>query len=191
VGFLYIAWVANFTLWFTGGAASQLFPKLARELAFADRTIGLLLSLITVAQGLCFLALGRSTRWHYRFRPLLLFQGVAVMGMGALMFTHHPAGFAGGLLLLGIGRGMSYSASLYYALVAGRERGVQTGIHEMLIGAAFVFGPFLGGVATQIQAHWSPLTVALRAPFALAAVVILGGIGVEYVLWRKMVQGMT
>jgi MFS family permease len=187
VGFLYMAWVANFGLWFSGAAASQLFPKLARELSFADRTIGLLLSLVTVAQGLSFLALARTDRWHYRFGPLVIFQLVSVVGLGFLIGSRSWSGFAAGLGLLGIGRGMSYSASLYYALVASPERGLRTGIHEMLIGAAFVLGPFLGGGATAIQAHWLPLAVALRAPFELGATVLLGSLFVETLLWRRYI----
>ena len=188
IGYLYIAWIANFSLFFTGGATSQMFPKLARELAFPDGDIGLLLALITVAQGISFLILTRTTRWHYRMAPLLAFQALSVVGVGCLIAAHGPAGFAVGLVCIGLGRGMSYTASLYYALSAGSERGAQIGLHEMLIGAAFVLGPFLGGLAAQIQGHWLPLTVALRAPFELAAVVTLGGIGAEYWLWRKMLR---
>jgi hypothetical protein len=66
---------------------------------------------------------------------------------------------------------------------------VRTGIHEMLIGAAYVLGPFLGGVATEVQSLWFPLTTALRAPFQLCAVVTIGGMAVEYFLWRRMVRG--
>lgn len=187
VGFLYMAWVANFGLWFSGAATSQLFPKLARELSFADRTIGLLLSLVTVAQGFSFLVLARTDRWHYRFRPLLISQLVSVGGLGFLIGSRSWSGFAVGMGLLGIGRGMGYSASLYYALVASSERGLRTGIHEMLIGAAFVLGPFLGGGATALQSHWLPLAAALRAPFELGAAVILGSLGVEYLLWRRYI----
>lgn len=174
-----------------GAAASQLFPKLARELALADRTIGLLLSLVTVAQGGSFLALARTDRWHYRFRPLLMFQIVSMAGLGFLIASHHWSGFAVGMSLLGLGRGMSYSVSLYYALTASHERGLRTDIHEMLIGAAFVLGPFLGGVVTHLQASRLPLEAALRGPFELGAVVIAGGLLVEYILWRKTVPPPT
>jgi len=169
--FLYAAWAANFTLWFSGGAVGQLFPKLGRARLFPDRTIGLLLSLVLLSQAGTFLLLARSSWWQYRWAPLLGLQGVSGLGLLGLVFSGTGTGLGLSLLLLGLGRGMSYSASLYYGLAAPEARGANSGVHETMVGLAYTTGPFLGGLAAQ---HFS-----LRAPFALSAAVVGMGMAVE------------
>jgi len=173
--FLYLAWTANFGLWFAGGATSSLFPKLARELRFPDGDIGVLLSLVTVAQGITFLVPGRTARWHYRAGPLFAAQGVTLLGLMALTWFSTKMGLGLGLVGLGLARGFTYSSSLYYGLHTTAAQGLLIGLHEMIIGAAFTSGPLGAGLAAD---HFS-----LRAPYPLSAIVILLGLVVQGSLW--------
>ena len=165
--FLYVAWIANFVLFFSGAATSSMFPKVARVEGIPDGIIGVLLSLINVGQGITFFILSRTSIWHYRMRPIFAFEGVALVGMLLLGFGGERATYALGMLLQGLGRGMTYASSLLYVLSATESRGAKAGVHEMLVGSAFTFGPFLAGLAAQ--------KIALKAAFHLASIVILLG----------------
>lgn len=175
--YLRVAWVANFTLWFAGATVSNLLPKLCRSLAIPDQTTGLLLALVMVAQAVSFFLVSRTTSWHYRFLPMVCFQALAIAGCWLLAIAGGVAGLALAMTAMGIGRGLTYSCSLYYSLAAESGRGANVGIHEMLIGAASLLGSLLGGAAAQ----W----VDLRAPFSLGAAVGLLGLAPEVILWRR------
>lgn len=178
VGFLKMSWIGNFCMWYSGAALSTLFPKLARSLHIPDQHIGLLLSVITAAQCLTFLALSRSQRWHYRMLPSQVFQLLPVAGLALLVVTRLPVLFAASMALVGIGRGMTYSASLYYGLAATKGGGSSTGFHEFLIGLAFVWGPLISGLAAQ--------EYSLRTPFAICMVVVLVGMASQVVIWQSL-----
>ncbi len=178
IAFLKMAWISNFCLWFAGASISSLFPKLARFLAIPDPQIGLVIAVITAAQCLTSYALGLSVRWHYRMGVFMLFQLISVAGLGIVVCGCSPGVFALAMALLGVGRGMTYSASLFYGLSATKGGGTSTGIHETMIGLGFVFGPLLSGVVAQ--------RISLRAPFTLCVLVLLLGMLLEFILWRRL-----
>jgi len=165
--FLYVAWVANFVMFFSRAATTSMFPKVARVEGIPDGTIGLVLSLINVGQGLVFIVLSRTSSWHYRAAPIFVFEGVALAGMLLLGFGRNEPAYAAGMLLQGFGMGMAYSSSLFYALSATESKGASTGVHEMLVGSAFVSGPLLAGLVAQ--------KVFLKAAFYLASSAIFLG----------------
>lgn len=165
--FLYVAWVANFVLFFSGAATSSMFPKVARVEGIPDGIIGLLLSLINVGQGITFFILSRTSIWHYRMKPIFAFEGVSIVGMLLLGFGGARSTYAIGMLLQGLGRGMSYASSLLYVLSATESRGANAGVHEMLVGSAFTLGPLLAGLVAQ--------RIFLKAAFFLASIVIFLG----------------
>jgi MFS family permease len=148
---LYISWIANFVVWFGTSTVTTLFPKLAKSYGFSDLHVGLFSSFLNLGQGVAFIGLMISSRWHFKLLPLLISQIVASLGISLIGLLRTPPGFCSGLLLLGLGRGLCYSSSLYYALVAGGQEGGRTGIHEMLVGGAFTLGPFVGGSIAQWQ----------------------------------------
>ncbi|MCD6505671.1 MFS transporter [Candidatus Poribacteria bacterium] len=165
--FLYVAWIANFVLFFSGAATSNMFPKVARVEGIPDGIIGVLLSLINVGQGITFFILSRTSIWHYRMTPIFAFEGVSLVGMLLLGFGGERSTYAFGMLLQGLGRGMTYASSLLYVLSATESKGANAGVHEMLVGSAFTLGPLLAGLVAQ--------KIALKAAFHLASIVILLG----------------
>jgi len=170
-GHLRIAWVANFTLWFAGSASSTIFPKLARSLAMSNGLIGLITAAVMAAQSVSFALVSRTSRWHYKLTPIVAMQIVSAAGLAVIGTGTTAIAFAAGMLLMGLGRGMSYSASLYYGLDREAAHGASTGIHEAVIGAAMVAGPLVAGAAAD--------RVSLRTPFWLAAGLILTGVALE------------
>ena len=74
--YLNIARCANFTSWFTLGVLRRLAPKLTKEMGMVPSTFGNLMLTLGGMQTMAFLILGSgySTRWHYRFAPMLIVQ---------------------------------------------------------------------------------------------------------------------
>jgi MFS family permease len=172
--FLHVAWVANFVIFFSGAATSSMFPKVARVEGIPDGLIGITLSLINVGQGVTFFMLSRTSIWHYRMAPIFTFEGVSLAGMLLLGLGGSRLAYVFGMLLQGLGRGMTYASSLLYGLSATESRGANAGVHEMLVGSAFTFGPFLAGLVAQ--------KIFLKAAFHLAAGVIVLGWVVQLAL---------
>jgi DHA1 family quinolone resistance protein-like MFS transporter len=178
IGYMHLAWLANFTLFYASASVYTLFPKLARSLRSSDGLIGLLLALIVVAQGICFALVARSRRWQYRIAPLMAIQCLGALGLAGLALSGSLWIFAVCLGLIGFSRGLTYSASLFYGLADPEHHGLNSGIHEGIIGVAAVVGPFLSG--------WVADRFSLRTPFEWAIFLILFGLGAEWVMWRRL-----
>ncbi len=163
--FLHMSWLANFTLFAASGGVYAIFPKLARELRFPDRAIGLELSVIVAAQALAFLYLCQTEWWRYRLWPLLAFQAAAAAGLALVATGSTYVVFACALAGLGLGRAMTYGSSLQYGIGDPARRARNMGVHESLIGAAFAVGPLLAGAAAQ----WFALRAAFWLGFGLVA----------------------
>ena len=73
------------------------------------------------------------------------------------------------MLLVGMGRAMTYAASLRYGLSDPARRSRNMGVHEMLIGVSCAVGPLLGGIAAkysslrfsfQLACYWIAASIA-------------------------------
>ncbi|MBW7996417.1 MAG: MFS transporter [Candidatus Glassbacteria bacterium] len=160
--FLVCGWIANFTLVFTLGAAKMLFPKLALDVDHLDRTeLGIMLALIHGGQFAMFWLVKYWHSWQYNRRTYLLTQLLALPGAGLLAFSNSVAGYAAGMLLIGITAGFTYSSSIYYSTSRPPESANRTGIHEAFIGMGILFGPLAGGLVADIWNLHSPYVLAL------------------------------
>jgi len=159
--FRLIAWTANFAMWFASSGTATVFPKLARSLHISDGRIGLLTALIMVAQVVCFAGLSRTAAWHYRLTPLIIAQVVSIAGVVTIALSSAATPFAAAMVLMGLARGVSYSASLFYGLDEETGRGGNAGIHEAVVGTAYIAGPLASGATAQMA--------SLRTPFWVMA----------------------
>jgi len=160
--FRYIAWIANFALWFAGAAAGTVFPRLARGLGYGDGAIGEILAVVWIGQVALFGILSTFVWWHYRKSPMVIglvgcVAAMALFGRGA-----GPVAFVAAFFVLGASRGPTHAGSVHYSLTSG-NRDANMGYHEAVLGAGGVAGAVLGGLVADI--------VGIRAPFALAAAV--------------------
>jgi len=162
--FLHMAWVANFAAFAGASMVYSLFPKLARELGWPDRAIGLVQSLVVVSQAVTFFALGRSAWWRHRLLPLLAAQALGTGGLVLVAMGSTYAVFGCAMIGLGMARAVGYASSLHYGLLDPEKRSHNMGVHEMLIGAAAAVGALLGGIAGNY--------ISLRAAFWVGAGVI-------------------
>jgi MFS family permease len=177
IGFLYAAWVANFTSWFILANARYQFPKLAWELSIGPLVIGLLIGFVGLAEFLTFFFLRMSGRWYFKKSPLFGAQLLGALGMAAMYWGKSELLFALAFLLIGICCGSTYYSSLYYTVLLQKKKGMGTGLHESIVGSGALLGPILGGIAAQ--------GFGLRAPYALAFFVLLLAMTVEWNLLRN------
>ena len=175
--FLRMAWTANFATFFATGAVRSLFPKLASDLGILPTPLGQLMALIGVAQLATFFLVSRTERWQFRLAPLAIAQCLGIAGLLALAAGNSPQVFVLGMLTQGILAGVTFTSSLFYSLCAGGPGGRRAGPHEAILGSGFLFGPILGGLAAE---HLGP-----RAPYVLAAGVILAAVAVETWILRR------
>ena len=159
--FLHMAWLANFAIFAGGSVVYSLFPKLARELGFPDRSIGLVTALIVLSQAGAFLYVCRTVWWRYRLWPLLFGQAFGTLGLVFVATGSGYAVFGCAMIGLGVARAVTYASSLQYGLTDPARRGRNMGVHEMLIGAAVAAGALMGGIAGNC--------ISLRAAFWVGA----------------------
>ncbi len=169
--FLLCGWIANFSLVFTLGAAKMLFPKLALDVDGLDRTtLGLMLALIHGGQLCMFWLVKYWHSWQYNRRMYLLTQLLAVPGAALLVWTSHPAGYACGMLLIGLSAGFTYASSIYYSTSRPPGSSTRNGLHEAIIGLGVLVGPLAGGMVADTWNLHSPYLLALAViAVALAA----------------------
>ena len=177
---LRIARIANFGLWFSLGVLRQLSPKLTVEMGIPARTFGNLMLTLGVVQTLMFLWLGthRSTRWHYRFLPLICLQFLAAIGFTGIWFLRQPVLWATAFGAIGVCGAVTYFSSMYYSLHGQQDKGDKSGWHEAILGSGTLLGPFLGGV-------FADSTLGVKSPYLLCAGVIYICICVEGFIWRR------
>jgi len=169
--YLYTAWLANFTLWFSINIVRYLFPKLSTNLGFSPSVLGILFACISLAQTITFYALGKLSFWYYRKSILIFAQMVAIIALIITFLTSNVLTFIGAFALLGISVGITHSASLFYTLNTPENRGIRAGIHEGILGLGGLFGPLTGGILATRS--------TLRAPYLLAIIVIGASIATQ------------
>jgi hypothetical protein len=81
-----------------------------------------------------------------------------------------------GLVVYGATHGVSYYASLYYAMVIGDAAVESAGTHEGLIGSGFVLGPTAALVGRELGILWHQSAVGIFAGVSpIIAVAAVGG----------------
>ena len=178
-GFIYIGWAANFAAWFAIGASQSLFPELAKALpeVIGDSFLGVLFALIAGGEIAVFLILRKTSRWHYNYRLLFLFQLLGIGGLLILVLNSHPAFFILAFLGIGFAGGMTYFSSIYYSIHKQDKKGKKSGFHESFLGLGIALGPITGGLAVR--------EFGLRAPYILAIIVFAASIVVQMVILKK------
>jgi MFS family permease len=175
--YLYAAWIANFTVYFTLGMIRYLFPKLSTEIGIQPPILGILMFLIAASQTLTFYVLGKTSRWHYRPLPLISLQLVGMVGLMFIFVSNSLFFFICAFLLIGVGAGMTYFSSIFYGLNTLTGRGARSGIHEAVLGSGFLVGPLAGGILAQAY--------SLKTPYLVAVFIITAGTLVEILLIKR------
>ena len=178
--YLHLARCANFVSWFSLGVLRQLAPKLTLEMGIRPAIYGNLMLGLGGVQTLAFVVLGTgySTRWHYRFSPLLIVQLLAILSFLGIGLLQHTILWAFAFAVIGVSVAFTYFSSLYYGLDRHADKGNKSGWHEAILGGGILLGPFLGGISADSS-------LGVQSPYLLCAVAIAITIVVEIFILLK------
>ena len=181
--YLNIARYANFTSWFTLGVLRRLAPKLTKEMGMVPSTFGNLMLTLGGMQTVAFLVLGSgySTRWHYRFAPMLIVQLLAALSFLGIWRLQHTLFWIVAFGVIGVSAAFTYFSSLYYGLDRHVDKGNKSGWHEAILGLGILLGPLLGGILADSR-------FGTQSPYLLCAGATIIAILVEIFMLSKPPQ---
>ena len=182
--YLHLARCANFASWFALGVLRRLAPKLMLEMGIRPAIYGNLMLMLGGVQTVAFLVLGTgySTRWHYRFTPLLIVQLLAILSFLGIGLTQHTILWAFAFAVIGVSVAFTYFSSLYYGLDRHVDKGNKSGWHEAVLGVGIMLGPFLGGISADSA-------LGVQSPYLLCAVATTIAILIEILMLLKHSRG--
>ncbi|HUK63743.1 MAG TPA: hypothetical protein VLV15_10420, partial [Dongiaceae bacterium] len=128
--------------------------------------------------------MARLPFWHGRWGALAAAATALMAGVALALVWPSLGGVVVGLVLLGAGMGITYYASLYYALAVGHAAVDAGGGFEALIGLGYMLGPLLGLVGPWLPEVGQEGTGTV----VLAWVIGLGGalaVGRHYLSARR------
>lgn len=116
---------------------------------FSKPLAGLLTSLTLGAMATTFAAHGWRDGWTHRLLPVRLCPFVAAGALLIVGLSGNILVISLGAILLGIAAGTAYTHNLYYSLEEPGKRARNAGVHEALVGVAFMIPPALGGLVAR------------------------------------------
>jgi hypothetical protein len=166
---------------------SPLLPVLLSRLGYTVVAQTALAGCLDAGRAVIFLVMERTQTWHGRRSVLAL---VAILiPIGFLLALSGGRGdlIAFGLVVFGASHGVSYFASLYYAMVTGNAAVKSAGTHEGLVGAGFVLGPAAALVGRELGSLWHQAAVGILA--GVSPIVAFGALGGLWPLLRASRRG--
>ena len=178
--YLNLARCANFASWFVLGVLRRLAPKLTKEMGMLPTTFGNLMLTLGGMQTLAFVVLGSgySTRWHYRFVPLLVVQLLAILSFLGIWSIQHTYLWVFAFGVIGVSAAFTYFSSLYYGLDRHADKGNKSGWHEAILGVGILLGPLLGGILADSR-------LGVQSPYLLCAAALAIAIVIEILIQFK------
>lgn len=182
--FLLAAWAGNAVIYAVTAVLMRLFPRFATlletdgGLGFTFRQAGLIGGAAPFAMLCMFVVLGRLHFWHYKFRYLAAGQVVAICSLLMYALSSSFSVLVLASFLFGLGRGVTYIASIYYSLHGQAARAGQSGLHEAVLCFGYATGMIVTGLmATVLTSH--------RAPYWICIVAVAGAIAAEWLILRR------
>lgn len=116
---------------------------------FTKPLAGSVTAAMLVSMAVTFALHGRWEGWQHKLAFVRACPFVAALALLVVGATAQPVIIATGAILVGIAAGTAYTHNLYYSLEEPGMRARRAGIHEALVGAAFMIPPALSGLATR------------------------------------------
>jgi hypothetical protein len=161
---------------------SPLLPVLLSRLGYTVVAQTALAGCLDAGRAITFVLMQRTQTWHGR-RSILALTAI-LLPTGFLLALSAGRGdmIALGLVVYGASHGVSYYASLYYAMVIGDGAVKSAGTHEGLIGSGFVLGPSAALVGRELGILWHQPAVGILA--GVSPIVAVGAAGGLWPLLR-------
>jgi len=161
---------------------SPLLPVLLSRLGYTVVAQTALAGCLDAGRAIIFLLMERTHTWQGR-RSVLAFVAILIP-IGFLLALSGGQGglIAIGLILFGASHGVSYYASLYYAMVTGNAAVKSAGRHEGLVGSGFVLGPAAALVGRELGGLWQQAAVGILV--GVSPIVVFGALGGLWPLLR-------
>jgi hypothetical protein len=151
---------------------NPLYPTLFREMGLSPAWAAGLAAGVDLVRFVTFAVLQHDDWWHDRAWPLLASLLLMPVGFGMVRLGDHLAWVVVGEVIIGAASGVSYFASLYYAMVVSNASVDAAGRHEAMIGSGVLFGP-AGGLAANLVAQATG-SVAIGAAAGVGPLVLAG-----------------
>ena len=172
--YLNIGRCANFFSWFFLGVLRRLAPKLTMEMGMPPTIFGNLMLTLGGTQTLAFIILGTgySTRWHYRFTPILIVQLLAILCFLGIWRIQNTLLWTFAFGIIGVSVAFTYFSSLYYGLDRQEDKGNKSGWHEAILGVGILLGPLFGGILADSR-------FGVQSPYLLCGIAVTMAILIE------------
>lgn len=179
VAFKKLGWIANLGGMFGGSMVLHLLPDLAVKIGIDPNQHGMLLAGWRTTIIATYFLMHRWDYWHYRFRASVASQCLAAAGLLVIAFANSEIMLFIGLIMLGQLIGYNYFSGLFYSTAGTNDKGraFAAGVHEATLATGMATGTVIGGVLGS-QVHF-------RAPYVLAAIVLVVIILVQAFVWWK------
>jgi hypothetical protein len=174
-----MAWLANPFAYIAINTLIAVIPGVARRLELSTMAAGFWCSAWCFARLGAFALLWRWTRWHYRFRWLLLAYVGLVGSFAGVVLAPNVAVLVLSQLVFGSAVGLIYYSSLFYSMDCSDTKGEHGGIHEAAIGLGNCAGPAVGAAALLLLPQHSQSGV-------LAVIALMAcGLGGLVIIWKS------
>jgi Na+/melibiose symporter-like transporter len=163
---------------------SPLLPVLLSRLGYTIVAQTALAGLLDAGRASTFVLMQSTYAWHGRRSVLALAAILLPIGFLLALSAGRGGLIALGLVVFGASHGVSYYASLYYAMVIGNADVKSGGAHESLIGSGFVLGPAAALTGSALGNLLNQAALGILA--GVSPIVLLGAVGG---LWPLLRQG--
>ncbi len=166
--FMHTAWLANGLAFMMLAGFSALTPFVGERLRLGPSHTIWLASTLLFARTVAFVVFWKWEGWHYHRGWLRAAMWLSPVALGIAFYAVQPVIVFGALVVLGVAIGLSYSASLYYSLDYGENKGEIGGQHESILGIGILVGPLLAALVSglgggTIGAEWTIVLLGVAA----------------------------
>lgn len=172
-----MAWIGAFLGTCTIAIVRTLEPALAVELGIGQFHAGMILAMVSYVQAAVGLLLIFGKQWMYRILPIAFLCLCGITGLFLFGFTSNLILLYLAAIIYGIFSAGFYFTLVFHALVHPTKSEKYVPINEVLVGAASIFAPFLGGFFAQ---HFT-----ISAVFYGAAATVIISLIAQVLIIRK------
>jgi MFS family permease len=163
---------------------APLLPVLLSRLGYTVVAQTALAGCLDAGRAAAFGLMQGAEAWHGRRSILALATVLLPISFLIALSAGRGEVIALALVMFGASHGVSYYASLYYAMVINNAAVKSAGMHESLIGSGFVLGPTAALAGRTLGNLWHQASLGILA--GMSPIVVLGVLGGLWPLLRAV-----